>query len=76
MRIIIHLQSNIIFQTGNTYVRTSRFDKQIFSFGIVLNILQEINPAKAAGIDKIGGRFLQDGAPVWQIQSKNCVIFP
>ena len=34
------------------------------SFEIVLNLLQEINTAKAAGIDKIGGRFLKDGSPV------------
>ena len=41
------------------------------SFEIVLKLLQEINPAKSAGIDKIGGRFLKDGAPVLANPIKN-----
>ena len=46
------------------------------SFEIVLKLLQKINPAKAAGIDKIGGRFLQDGAPVLANPIRNlCNLF-
>ena len=29
------------------------------SHKVVLNLIEEINPAKSAGIDKIGGRFLK-----------------
>ena len=31
----------------------------------ILKLIEEINPAKSAGIDKIGGRFLKDGAQVF-----------
>ena len=29
----------------------------------ILNLLEETNPAKAAGIDGLTGKFLKDGAP-------------
>ena len=32
------------------------------SHKVVLKLIEEINPAKSDGIDKIGGRFLKDGA--------------
>ena len=37
----------------------------------ILKLLEEINPAKAAGIDQIGGRFLKDGATVLACPIKN-----
>ena len=36
--------------------------KQYTAHEVVLKLIEEINPSKAAGIDKIGGRFLKDGA--------------
>ena len=31
---------------------------------VILNLLEQINPGKAVGIDNIGGKFLKDGAPI------------
>ena len=36
----------------------SRIDEEI-----ILKLLQETNPSKAAGIDGLAGKFLKDGAP-------------
>ena len=41
------------------------------SHEIVLKILDDINPTKAVGVDKIGGRFLKDGATVLANPIKN-----
>ena len=49
---------------SNLNLMSKSFHLTPTSFEIVLKLLQEINPAKAAGTDKIGGRFLKDGAPV------------
>ena len=41
------------------------------SHKVVLKLIEEINPAKSAGIDKIGGRFLKDGATALASPIKN-----
>ena len=41
------------------------------SHKVVLKLTEEINPAKSAGIDKIGGRFLKDGATALASPIKN-----
>ena len=43
-------------------LRNKNFHLQSTSHEVVLKLIEEINPAEAAGIDKIGGRFLIDGA--------------
>ena len=50
------------------YDRFNLFGKK-FSFSqitedIIVNIMIKTNPAKAAGIDGLGGRFLKDGIPI------------
>ena len=47
------------------------FQLQPTTYEVVLNLLEEINPSKAAGIDKIGGRFLKDGATALAHPIKN-----
>ena len=49
------------------YVKLGSKEK-LFSFSrideeIILKLLQETNPPKAAGIDGLTGKFLKDGAP-------------
>ena len=56
---------------SNLNLRSKSFHLTLTSFEIVLILLQEIIPAKAAGIDKFGGRFLKDGAPVLANPIKN-----
>ena len=50
------------------------FYLQPTSHKVVLKLIEEINPTKAAGIDKIRSRFLKYGATVWLAQSKMCAI--
>ena len=40
------------------YVKLELKDEEI-----ILKLLQETNPSKAAGIDGLAGKFLKDGAP-------------
>ena len=56
---------------SNLNLRSKSFHLTPTSFEIVLKLLEEINPAKAVGIDKIGGRFLKDGAAVLGNPIKN-----
>ena len=41
------------------------------SHKVILNLIEEINPAKAGGIDKIGSGFLKDGATALASPIKN-----
>ena len=41
------------------------------TYEVVLKLLEEINASKAAGIDKIGGRFLKDGATALALPIQN-----
>ena len=45
-------------------VEGNNFKFSLTSNDIVLNLLEDINPTKAVGIDNLSGRFLKDGAPV------------
>ena len=37
----------------------NNFNLKPTSYDLVLKLLKDINPSKAAGIDKVGGRFLK-----------------
>ena len=49
---------------GNLNLPAEKFHLKPTSHEIVLKLLEDINPAKSIGIDKIEGRFLKDGATV------------
>ena len=49
---------------GNLNLQTDQFHLKLTSHEIVLKLLEDINAARSMDIDKIGGRFLKDGATV------------
>ena len=52
-------------------LQNQNFHLQPTTQKVVLKLIEEINPAKAAGIDKIGERFLKDGATALASPIKN-----
>ena len=56
---------------SNLNLQAEKFHLKPTSHEIVLKLLEDINPAKSIGIDKIGGRFLKDGATVLAGPVKN-----
>ena len=56
---------------ANLKVKKQTFHLQPTSYEVVLKLLEEVNPSKAVGIDKISGRFLKDGAAVLTDPIKN-----
>ena len=70
------------------YYRHLNLENNNFTFtptneDIILNLLQQINPAKAVGLDQLGGKFLKDGAnelslPVTQLINLSIIssVFP
>ena len=56
-------------ETVKGYYKDKNLEKANFTFkptntNIVLKLLEDINPTKAAGIDNLAGKFLRDGAPI------------
>ena len=56
--------SDLNLENQNFYLKPTNHE-------IILKLLEEINPAKSAGIDQIGGRFLRDGATTLASPIKN-----
>ena len=44
--------------------------------GYLFNILKNVEVTKAAGTDQISGKFLKDGARIWQNLLVGYAIFP
>ena len=50
--------------TDTTLNKDSNFEFSETSPEKILNILKDLNPSKAAGIDNLPGKFLKDGAAI------------
>ena len=61
---------------SNLSLENKNFCLQPTTYEVVLKLLGEINPSKAAGMDKIGGKFLRDGATLlaFPVQSFDKIV--
>ena len=59
-------------QSVKAYYKNRNLASKKFSFtqvteDTILQLLLKVNPSKPAGIDKLGGKFLKDGAPILKV---------